>query len=343
MDEDETLAVESGSLLGAAADPLLGELGPPRAMPITSEAIIEQAFDIVKGEGRSLAALPCSVRRGDLPRGPVPIRTGTVELLPDPHSSYGVTVLVNGVESSYLDLAEPAWLEFEYMQQMVAVLDAVAPGRPLTAIHLGGAGCALPRALDARRPGSRQVAVEIDADLAALVRTWFDLPRAPRLRVRVADGRAVVEAVRPSSQDTVVRDAFAGDSVPGHLRTVQFTSAVGRALRPTGVYLANNADYPPLRSSRREAATLSQVFPHTALVTDPAIAKGRRFGNVVLLGSHAPLPLAPLARDLRVLAQPAMLIAGDDLARFRGDARPFVDPNPRAPDGHDASEGSSRS
>src|SRR5690625_7775253 len=98
-----------------------------------------------------------------LPEGPVRTSTGVVELLRDPSRPSAVTVFINDAESSYVDLADPAHLEFEYMQQMTAILDEAglpAP-QPVRAVHLGGAGCALPRALDAARPGSRQLVVEI--------------------------------------------------------------------------------------------------------------------------------------------------------------------------------------
>lgn len=237
-----------------------------------------------------------------------------------------MTVLVNGVESSFVDLADPERLEFEYMQQMAAVLDALAgPGRPLRVLHLGGAACSLARALDARRPGSRQVAVEVDAALATLVRGWFDLPRAPRLRIRVGDARDVVAGLRPASQDVVVRDVFAGSVVPGLVRTTEFTALVARALGPTGIYLANCADVPPLAGTRREVATLATSFPHVGVVTEPAILKGRRHGNVVLVGAREPLPAQDLGRRLRCLPAPATVLTGDDVARFAGTARPIQD------------------
>jgi len=88
-----------------------------------------------------------------------------------------VTVLLNGVPSSHLDLVDPTRLDFEYMQQMAAVIDRFGePGAPLRVIHLGAAGCTMARYVQAVRPGSHQLAIELDARLAELARTWFDLP-----------------------------------------------------------------------------------------------------------------------------------------------------------------------
>lgn len=254
------------------------------------------------------------------------IETGTVQLVRTQDDPTGVTLLVNGAESSHLDLADPTRLEFEYMQQMVEVIDALIPDpEPIRALHLGAAACALPRALDALRPGSRQVAVDIDAELARHVRAWFDLPRAPRLRIRVQDARAAVAAAPPALFDVVVRDVFTGRTVPEHVRTVEFARMVTRILCPGGVYLVNCVDEPPLAATRREAATLCAVFPHVALITEPAILRGRRYGNIVLVGCDRPLPGPPLARSLRSLPLPVALLTGDEFRRFTATARPYVD------------------
>ncbi len=42
--------------------------------------------------------------------------TGTVELVRGRDDPTGVTVVLNGVPSSHLDLADPTRLDFEYMQ-----------------------------------------------------------------------------------------------------------------------------------------------------------------------------------------------------------------------------------
>lgn len=255
------------------------------------------------------------------------IATGTAELLPDRDDPDGVTLLVNGVPSSHLDLANPGRLEFEYMQQMAAVVDRLAPG-PVTAVHLGAAGCALARALEAARPGSRQLAIDVDPVLVTLVRRWFDLPRAPALRLRVDDARHALTTLGAARADVVVRDAFAGDGTPPHLATAEFTAEVGRVLRSGGVYLANCADRPPLTLARSEAATVAAAFPHAAVIAEPAVLRGRRYGNVVVVGTDDEelLVTAALARTLRTLPVPARILVGDDLLDFVGRAAVRHDP-----------------
>ncbi len=258
----------------------------------------------------------------------MPIATGTAELCRERDDPDGVTLYVNGVPSSHLDLADPTHLEFEYMQQMAAVVDRL-PAGPLSVVHLGAAGCALARAWEATRPGSRQLAVDIDPVLADLVRRWFDLPRAPALRLRVGDARQVLTALPDRSADVVVRDAFAGEGTPEHLTTSEFTRQVARVLRPGGVYLANCADRPPLALARADAATTASAFDHVAVVAEPAVLRGRRYGNLVVVGTDDPelLTSSGLARTLRTLPIPARILVGDEVAVFVGTIAARHDPS----------------
>lgn len=291
--------------------------------------------------GRRTSAGPTT-----LPVGPVATSTGTVELVPD-RDRNGVTVVVNGVPSSYLDLDDPGFLAFEYMQQMAAVVEGL-PAGPLRVVHLGAAGCTFARWVEHARPGSTQVAVDLDTELVGLVRDWFDLPRAPRLRLRQGDARRELSTLRDGWADVVVRDAFAPDTTPAHLTTIEFDADVWRVLAPGGTYLANVADRPPLPLARAEAATwLALGGTDVVLTSEPALLRGRRYGNLVLAArkptaagagdesaSVAPAPLAvdsALARRLRTLPVPAHVLGGDELATFAAAAPVLRDTEPWAP------------
>lgn len=228
----------------------------------------------------------------------------------------GILLLLDGTESSWVDLTDRAHLDFEYQQQMDAVLDVLLPRVPVRAVHLGGAGCALARAWEARRPGSTQLAVEIDAVLAQRVREWFDLPRAPRLRIRVGDAAEVAPSLREGEWDVVVRDVFAAGRVPAACQTEEFLSACRRALAPGGVYLANSVSSPrPEAGAHLEA--VRRVFGDALVVADAASARGRRRGNLVVVAGREPLTpvqVREIDRAVRRLPLPVRTWRLDDPA-----------------------------
>lgn len=261
----------------------------------------------------------------------MPISTGTVELERDPDDPDGVTVLVNGVPSSYIDVADPTHLVFEYMQQMAEVVGRIGPsGGALDVVHLGAAGCALARAIDAERPGSRQLAIELDTTLPELVRGWFDLPRAPALRIRAGDARAELEKLPDASADVVVRDVFAGDVTPRHVRTREMVAQVARVLRPGGVYLVNTADRPPLAGARAEIATIDRHFADVVVIAEPGLLRGRGYGNLVVAATDdLDLLASPaLARAIRSLPAPARLLRDEELVGLVAGAQELRDGPP---------------
>jgi spermidine synthase len=256
---------------------------------------------------------------------------GVAELVPDRDRPSGWTLLVDGAPQSYVDTEDPTWLEFEYVRHLASVVDTAAPqGAPLRILHLGGGALTLPRYVAATRPRAVQRVVERDAALTELVRRELPLPSGVDLRVRAADGRAVVEASAPDRFDVVVTDVYGGARMPGRFGTVEFAEAARRVLRPGGRYAVNLADGAPLAFSRAQVATLAAVFAEVCLIADPGVLRGRRYGNVVAvaalgLAEGAVLPIEALTRDAAGDMFPARVLAGAELDRWVAGARPVTD------------------
>ena len=195
-------------------------------------------------------------------------RRGRAELLRDADRRAAWMLLIDGVPQSHVDLDDPGYLDFEYVRRIGHVIDEAAPaGQPLRVLHLGAGALTLARYVAATRPGSPQLAVEVDAALVDLIRLRLP-PRNPRLRVRVGDARAELERLRPGSFDVVIADVFAGGRTPAHLTSAEFWAAARRAVRGTGVVAANVADGAPLAHARAQVATARAVFPHACLIAD---------------------------------------------------------------------------
>lgn len=230
-------------------------------------------------------------------------------------SASGRLVLMDGVEASHVDLADPLRLEFEYLRHMVSVLDLVAPGR-LRALQVGGGPCALARRLVAARPDARVTVVERDGVLIEIAQEWLGLRPSDRLRVVVGDGRAEIRRQRDASLDLVVIDAFVGRLVLHHLVTTEFADEVRRVLRPGGLHVVNLIDGPPLHDAASIAATLQRDYETVLAMADPEVLAGRSAGNVVVVATDGPLPTAEIARLVASDRTPWSVLHGKKLRRL---------------------------
>ncbi|MFD8299797.1 spermidine synthase [Streptomyces bauhiniae] len=273
---------------------------------------------------------------------PIPVSRavdhGTAKLMPDVDRDRAWLLTVDGAPQSYVDLDEPEHLEFEYARRLGHALDVAAePGRALDVLHLGGGALTLPRYVAATRPGSRQDVIEADRGLLDLVAEHLPLPPASGITPHAADARAWLEAAPDDSADVVLADVFGGSRVPAHLTSVDYAREAERVLRPTGLYLANLADAAPFTFLRSQLANFAALFEHLSLIAEPAVLRGRRFGNAVLLASHTPLNTPALTRRTAADAFPARVEHGPALSKFIGTARPLSDPDtapsPEPPDG----------
>jgi len=254
---------------------------------------------------------------------------GRAEVRVDRRHPGGRLLLVDGQESSYVDLEDPTRLDFAYVRRIGDLLDLHRPGEALHVVHVGGGGFTLPRYLAATRPGSRSVTFERDGGLVDVAREALGLRTSARMRVRVGDGRELLAALPERSADAVIVDAFDGPLVPAHLTTVEFVRDVRRVLRPGGLCVLNVIDIPPLELARASASTLLAVFRHGAVLAPRRLLRGREGGNVVLAASTRELALRALRERAAQAEQPEDVLAGEELVTWSGGARPLTDASPR--------------
>jgi spermidine synthase len=242
------------------------------------------------------------------------VASGTAELRPDPAYPRAWTLLVNGVPQSYVDLDDPAHLEFDYLVRMATVVRLCAPPRvPLAVLHLGGGGLALARLVGHLRPGSAQRVVERDGELAALVSRLLPPPAA--VTIDVGDARERLERTGPGRYDLILADVFDGARMPGSVATAGFAAAAARVLRPDGRLAMNVTDVPPMAYTRVQVATLRSVFADVCLLADPAVLRARKAGNAVLVAGA----------DLGDLPARAGALRGAALNAFSKGARARLD------------------
>lgn len=232
---------------------------------------------------------------------------------------------LDGMNQSHVDLRHPLRLEFDYVRRIADVLDSCAPGgAPIRVVHVGGAAMTLPRYVAAARPRSAQVVLEPDTAVTERVREELPLPPRSGIKVRPVDGRRGVAQLRDGHADVVVLDAFAAGRVPGDLVTVEFFVDVARVLGPAGLLVLNLTDRAPFGWTRRTIAGLRTVFPEMMFTAEPATLRARRLGNLVVVASHGPVPLAGLRSRAASSAVPYRVLDARQVSDGFGGGTPFT-------------------
>lgn len=239
---------------------------------------------------------------------------------PDRWVDGAYTLVVDGTPQSHVNLEDPTQLFFEYVQRIGHVIDQLSmPGQPLTAVHLGAGALTLPRYIEATRPGSRQQVIELETELVDLVRAELPWSKQASIRVRHGDAREVLgrlPAGLHGQVDLLIVDVFSGARTPAHVTSIEFYREAVALLKPDGVIVANVADGPGLVFARGQAATMLAATGHVAALAETQILKGRRFGNIVLVGSVGELPLEWMPRLLAGGPHPSKVVAEDELRDF---------------------------
>nr|WP_231707564.1 fused MFS/spermidine synthase [Arthrobacter sp. zg-Y919] len=229
---------------------------------------------------------------------------------------------IGGAEQSHVDLARPHEIFYEYLRRMGNVLDLAAPaGQPLRALHLGAGALTLTRYLQATRPGSKQVAVELERELLDFVLAHLPLPDGTVLETVIGDARESLGRFAGQSFDVIVLDIFAGPDAPAHLATADFYDELAALLSPAGVLLVNVGDDPPLTFARRQVRELQSAVGtagEVAALAQQDMFSGRYPGNIVLAATLVPWPGEWTEQLHAAGPQPAAVLTGEDLDVFTG-------------------------
>lgn len=247
-------------------------------------------------------------------------------VLEDPDRESGRTLVLDGLRHSYVDLDDPEYLDFAYVQTIASLIDTAYPaGEGLDAYHLGAGGLSVPTYLEAVRPGSTSVVSEIDAGVIDVDRERLGVETSEDLQVRVEDGRLGLRRIATDSRDLVVGDAFGGVSVPWHLTTREAVADIRRVLRPGGSYVVNMIDYGEAAFVRAAVSTLREEFRHVAVAAAPGAFDGTGGGNFVAAASDTALDLAAWSERVAERGSTWRVINGAALEEWIGDAQVLTD------------------
>ena len=173
-----------------------------------------------------------------------------------------------------MNLKNPLEMVFTYTSYLH--LGVVAHPEPSRVLFIGLGGGSAPKKFLHDYPSLKAVdVVEIDPEVIKVARKYFKLPSSPKLRIFAQDGRIFVEKIaqeiaagRSAPYDMVIIDAYNASSIPYHLTTKEFVSAVHKTLSPDGVVVSNIIGAFAGQSSellRSMTRTVAAVFPQVYL------------------------------------------------------------------------------
>jgi hypothetical protein len=230
------------------------------------------------------------------PRAPRPAPRGAhlahsdlaARIRPDGYSEHGFALDIGGIEQSHVDLEDPTVIRHEYLRRIAHIADSCAsPARPLRVCHLGAGALTLVRYVQATRPGSAQVVVEIERELPDLVIGALPLPAGTDLQIVIGDAAEEIAAMPGGAFDLVVVDVFSGESTPEHLAGAGFFASVLAHLDTQGVMAVNVGDDAGLRFFAAQARALDAATEAAGLggvwtLADAHAVGSLEEGNLVL-------------------------------------------------------------
>ncbi len=168
---------------------------------------------------------------------------------------------------------------------------------------------------------------ELDPDIVAAAREYFNLDAYPNVNAVAADGRSWLLARSAGAMgqaapySVIAIDAYRPPYIPFHLATVEFFELVRDNLTEDGVVAVNAArsrDDSALVDAL--AATMGQVFPSVYVVDE--LTEDWSLGNSLVVATMQPTTLDDFRRNVAALDPASQPLLVEMAARAARTARP---------------------
>lgn len=183
-----------------------------------------------------------------------------------------------------MDLNDPGRDLFNYVQNMIKIVDAYHPDSNNVFMIGHGIGTLSSKM---RLKGKQIEVSEIDPQVLEVSKKYFGYRGED---VVIGDGRKILASKTDNSLDVLMLDAYNSNSIPFHLITREFFEIGKRKLRSDGIVVMNligKTEGDALTESVN--TTLSSVFTQVKVFVPKPLATGER-GNLIVVAALRELP-----------------------------------------------------
>jgi len=187
---------------------------------------------------------------------------GLTRITQDPHGMRILRFGQNGPRQSVVKLGDLNYLGLPYAKSAMIGLAFTDPINRILVIGVGGGS--IPMFLRKHYPSAHIDVVDIDPQIIALAKQYFNFAEDSLLHAYAQDGRTFIENVQ-KPYDLIFLDAFTAAGIPYHLATKEFLLATKKALKSSGAIVTNlwstpsaNSLYKPMLRTYQEV--FGEVF-----------------------------------------------------------------------------------
>lgn len=140
------------------------------------------------------------------------------------------------LRQSAMLLKDPWELRLRYTRFLALAMTLVPEPKRVLVLGLGGGS--FPKKLHRDFPNVNVDVVDIDPDVIAIAKQYFQVPEDARLHLFAMDARRFVQETK-AVYDVIYLDAYNSDTIPFHLTTREFYAEIRSRLAPGGVVVSN--------------------------------------------------------------------------------------------------------
>ncbi len=224
----------------------------------------------------------------------------------------------DNLRQSAMLLEDPWELRLRYSRFLALALAFRPEAKRILILGLGGGS--FPKRLHRDFPEIVVDVVDIDPEILAIAKRYFQVPEDSRLRLHVQDGRRYVQQTT-DTYDLIFLDAYNSDTIPFHLTTREFYQELEAHLAPDGIVVSNiigSLRGPQSSFFRAMYRTLTDTFSTVYVIPTYNLSEGYPLGeiNIILVATRDRTRLTRGELMARVGRVGGKLVPASDLADY---------------------------